>query len=134
MQVEDPFEKYARLRNALAAMDDADIKSLRNHKIGTEESARVPLPVNFQLEDLSDSFFLELQQIHCLEGKFRFLRNHKDLKIKIRVGNNGSFGDQVALNVAMREGRACFKSFSVSPRRGYVLAKFIVDLAVRGSR
>lgn len=129
MHTEDPFKKYARLRDALKSMSDTEIKCLRNHKLGCEDSAKTPLKVTFQLKDLSDTFYLELKEIDAIGDKFNFLRSHKDLKIHCRIGNNGSFRDQVALNSALRDGQRRFKSFSVSPRRGFVLATFTVDLA-----
>jgi N12 class adenine-specific DNA methylase len=128
---DNQMSEMVRISRMVSQMDNEELKALRNYSIGDDSEISKPKQISFVLKDKSDQFFYTLSEIESVQDKYDYLVKHFETQGNInsvRQIGSGNYGEAVELNTAMKGGKAQFAHFSLSPRRGYVQARFMVDL------
>lgn len=123
---DDKFSQELKISQEAANLTPEQAKALRKNSQGIQDGYGNLMQVTMHLKDFSDVFYLKLSKLNSVEEKWNFL-NNTGVDVSTKIGNN-SFRDKVDLNGARREGKK-FTYFELSPRKGYVLATFYIDLA-----
>ena len=129
-KISKEIEHIMEVQNKVKSLSEEELKGLRQYTQGTDAGYKDRLEVSYIIKDKSNTWLYELKECQTPHDKYKFIKGNVDNHSlhQAKIGQSGRFSDQIDLNSALRKGIK-FSYFELSPRHGYLVAKFVIDLS-----